>query len=1057
MGFFQSPKTLLSSSIATALSDYFVVDVTQIESNLLNDTKIVLQDVTLKPQLSSIPTNTFGTQTNICVTGCVQEVSFTWSWEAMNSESESWVKDAVLKITGCTFKATLTEEDITEDDNKNWKERDNHNKHDHQSNSSSEKETAAGSGSGGGGSGRMNAYLTKQIEMVLDALTLTILDFEMTIEMPSPTVAVAVVPMMGNKTSTSTKMTTTTPTPAPDDDPNHSYTVSFVLGGKQINIVSLGRSKDTESEEALQEKISFSSLFLNVMETFHDKTIPTSTTYPLHDPFSYHLEVIRTHGKRFGGMERGLVVKGGGGGGGQQQQQLQELNVDVDEDTTNTNTATDDKMKKKGQLSFYLARPQMEGIGQLSGLLLAPQRANNNNEVGEMETATQEIISSNNDYKSNGNDDDDDENTLVGDVSTFDFSINGASVDFMGDIVALTHIDVYYVMDGTECTIQVETFRYTEQLPTQEHNNKHKLPQENENETTTSIIVSKIVASLRPTMDVTIGSIHTMCIPGVIVLRAPMEKVQATLIGDTWTFRIDILDALLPAVGPSSTVEENESSEATTTQPPPGSSSGHSSSSLNLTLVLPPGPLGISIGEDSQGCCRVREITSTNNNNVFQVGDVIDSLNGQQLRWKGGVQQWKQLFQHPNTNTASPSHSTLRHCTVTRARAICPTISTTTSSSSNFMIPFPLSCNITRMRLIKEEDQETEITIEGLEILMNPKRGDNVSSNSNNSNCTEVACSVARLESKLVRATNINTCMALPAAKEVDVDVNTIRNFTLSMDRISVTAGYSIQDWTQTFGIGGKWTTPTSTKANNNTTSAIHIPNASVSPLKISIAYNAMNVVSVKETTFIVKTYKGNESTSIKNVIDFYIAECLHRTPHFISNAELLGINVENAGAFSLGAVLFGVSGPIGPFVGVAAVVGVDAVRGSIEAGKRSRNAKEGEQETHHLGDFFRGIGYSAVEATRQGKLRRGYGNGNDDDDTNHQDGNSNILFDWVVGASVNTSDYIGTNKETLGSAGGAGAGILVGTLLGGPVGAVIGGVVGGMTTGTAIRKLDHQ
>merc|ERR1712238_282414 len=93
---------------------------------------------------------------------------------------------------------------------------------------------------------------------------------------------------------------------------------------------------------------------------------------------------------------------------------------------------------------------------------------------------------------------------------------------------------------------------------------------------------------------------------------------------------------------------------------------------------------------------------------------------------------------------------------------------------------------------------------------------------------------------------------------------------------------------------------------------------------------------------------------------------------------------------------------------------------------------------------------------TRQGKLRRGYGN--DDTTTNQGVGNgSNILFDWVVGASVNTSGYMKTNKETLGSAGGAGAGILVGTVLGGPVGAVIGGVVGGMTTGTAIRKLDRQ
>jgi len=92
------------------------------------------------------------------------------------------------------------------------------------------------------------------------------------------------------------------------------------------------------------------------------------------------------------------------------------------------------------------------------------------------------------------------------------------------------------------------------------------------------------------------------------------------------------------------------------------------------------------------------------------------------------------------------------------------------------------------------------------------------------------------------------------------------------------------------------------------------------------------------------------------------------------------------------------------------------------------------------------------VKATRQGKLRRVFGN-NDD----HTNGTSNILFDWVVGASVNTGAYLGTNKETLGSAGGVGAGMLVGTLLGGPVGAVIGGVVGGMTTGTAIRKLDTQ
>ena len=84
----KGPKALLSSAIATALAEYFVVDVNHIESNLLTDTKIVLKDVRLKPQRSSIPKNTFGKMTNINVTGFVREVSFTWSW-SMTSGSKS--------------------------------------------------------------------------------------------------------------------------------------------------------------------------------------------------------------------------------------------------------------------------------------------------------------------------------------------------------------------------------------------------------------------------------------------------------------------------------------------------------------------------------------------------------------------------------------------------------------------------------------------------------------------------------------------------------------------------------------------------------------------------------------------------------------------------------------------------------------------------------------------------------------------------------------------------------------------------------------------------------
>jgi hypothetical protein len=114
-----------------------------------------------------------------------------------------------------------------------------------------------------------------------------------------------------------------------------------------------------------------------------------------------------------------------------------------------------------------------------------------------------------------------------------------------------------------------------------------------------------------------------------------------------------------------------------------------------------------------------------------------------------------------------------------------------------------------------------------------------------------------------------------------------------------------------------------------------------------------------------------------------------------------------------------------------------------VEAGKRQRKALDGEQG--NVIDFFRGLGYSVVEATEKGKLRRG-----------EPDGRGNLL-DWVVGATVNTTDYIDENKDKLGAAGGGATGVIVGTLIGGPVGGVIGGIIGGVSAGTTIRQLDKR
>ena len=54
----KGPKAILSSAIANALSEYFLLNPnTNIESNLLKDAKIVLKDVQLKPQRSVLPSS----------------------------------------------------------------------------------------------------------------------------------------------------------------------------------------------------------------------------------------------------------------------------------------------------------------------------------------------------------------------------------------------------------------------------------------------------------------------------------------------------------------------------------------------------------------------------------------------------------------------------------------------------------------------------------------------------------------------------------------------------------------------------------------------------------------------------------------------------------------------------------------------------------------------------------------------------------------------------------------------------------------------------------------
>ncbi|KAL3914613.1 MAG: hypothetical protein SGARI_000031 [Bacillariaceae sp.] len=845
----KGPKALISSAIAQALAEYFVVDVTEIESHLLVDTKIVLNNVELKPITSTVtPENTFGNSTQVHVTGVVKEVVFSWSW-SLTGGGKSWVKDAVLTIDGAKFKGEMMQVDSKspmekiQDLNDSGFGKSLKNLND-------EADTEAAQGIQQAGS--IETYLMNQVKMIVDALTLEVVDTEMVLEMPAPIIK-----------------------EADGSSKQQDYTISLVIGSKKMTLKSLGRQfAEDDDGGVLKEEVEIDEFAIAVVETYHNsgdgadtdgvenanakdqKPAKKSEEYSLMDPFSYGLQVVRTKGERFSSLTKNLVVKGG-----------QHLAHQQD----------------KG-ISFHLDRAQLEAFGQLSGLVLAPQEDSTSpmsedessqdekkngtkkNETVVKKVKRPEVEMTIADVKDVANADDADNADAV---STFELTFATAALDLMGDAIVFNRAVLFYKADGTDFTTKADRFNFFSPASQM------------------TVNMTDISSSIRPSINVHIGSVDNMYIPEVLDLKRPMNDIKVELVGDTWTVNVDTLYGSLPAPDTDEIIKAGESDGKTTEE---------------------------------------------------------------------------------------------------------------ASKASTFWVAsFPFSCKFNKVRIIKGDDQETEITFTKPEILAIPEA---------DQSGTRMAFTFESMENKLMNVKKMDLYALVPA----DITSYTFQDFALATESVYVTGGYTVQDWISTFRIGGLWELPDESDSSGP---VYRIPDAQVAPAKMKITYDAMTVVQVKETTFRVKQFKGNKDTTVPDLVDFYIKQCLRRASNFLQNAEVLGLNVENS------------------------------VRGAIDAGKRQRHAQEGERA--NATDLLRGIGYSAVEATQKGQLRRG-----------STTGRGNVL-DWMVGTTDTGLEYVNENKDKLGAATGGATGVIVGTLVGGPVGGVIGGIIGGVTAGTTVRQVDKQ
>ena len=95
---------------------------------------------------------------------------------------------------------------------------------------------------------------------------------------------------------------------------------------------------------------------------------------------------------------------------------------------------------------------------------------------------------------------------------------------------------------------------------------------------------------------------------------------------------------------------------------------------------------------------------------------------------------------------------------------------------------------------------------------------------------------------------------------------------------------------------------------------------------------------------------------------------CLAKAPEFISNAEVLGLNVLDSTGSSTWGNFLGLATPFGTVTGVAAVVGVDAVKNAVNAGKRGRGVSE--NDDYEASDIARGLFPSCQGSNSSGWCR---------------------------------------------------------------------------------------
>lgn len=844
-------------------------------------------------------------------------------------------------------------------------------------------------------SGMFSAYVQDEVNRIIDTLKLSISDYELSIQVP----------------------------PAP----GIFETRTIVFGGSDLQLDSLGRFAETDT---LKQELSIGKIFSHVV---YSSSAGKPRIYPLLDPISYKASCVRVGGKRFtGGFKSGLEVTG---------------------------ESTDDGF------IVHTGERQIELLNALIGLLLAPKskkRDEGPNRSSSSSEEEKEDMSMESELE-------------ISDMhsSFFRLPLAALSLVFPNDTkLSMAGLVVSYQMDRNIFSIEgKEGFKINE-FPILSMSNEESCMwqadmvtrnfrvydargQEESNDGIVACVnardgeIQNVKDGVKELLNI-LATVKASNSGAAAVLAAKAEKRDAILekptteveeIGEEleeqskspWTFNIvGGLEFLMQ--GPEDSIKTE---------------------CLIRDVTVSMSPLSARIGVVEKFCIpnsiRLTEPLESTILNFdgtlfdLQIGNIVAKLEEPVPEDKPADDKAEILDDSSSYSMSSAESSTLS--------------SFDDSLKKTFVLPFGGKSCIESITVYETNGKTIHTTIKTIQAAVGPDAPE-ASDNEAPIGGIRAVVMVDEVEHNMLSLTDAQLSAVIHPE-----DRSTVKEFEFDASHIAVAAGYSVFDWKRLFESGDekrerhdrkkakkekkqKKRKSKKERDEQGPRQPLKIPHAHIHPLKVKVAVDG-DIMGTKGTILRLKEFHGDDDTTVSDLVKVYSAILISKVPGIVTNADILSFNVADTAASSAGiAVGAGALSALGsgaaPIASVLGVVGFDGIRGTIQAGKKSRGADP--DDKWKFSDLTRGLGQAATDATRDGAAKRG-----------KSDSDKGSAVDWALGATSNVAKYSSKNKARLGGAGAGTAGFAVGMVFGGPLGAIAGAVIANATTSKTIEAVDKK